>query len=272
MTPLHFAAQQHHVEVAQALLGAGAVVDATDKHGNTPLWKAVFASQGRGELIALLREAGADPNLAKARDQPAATRRTHRQLQRRSALRRPRRLTARPDRPEPQRRPHDRHRPTFSLAINRHFSMALDMPKRLWLRYGSVAGIDAYVPRFKSAPDDSISCRAWHGWQRERRRELLPGAERFGAFDIEAQAFGSDRRVCWRPLERRHDPQRVALALLRSSTQPPAADVAELCSVRQLGPRPPVRWLARKADCPTTAPWGAEPIQCQQAPGTARTP
>ncbi len=43
------------------LLRAGARVDLPDGNGNTPLWRAVFASEGRGELIRLLRDAGADP-------------------------------------------------------------------------------------------------------------------------------------------------------------------------------------------------------------------
>jgi hypothetical protein len=63
-----------------------------------------------------------------------------------------------------------------------------------WLGSTSV-GIEAHLPRFKSVPDDSVFCRAWHGWQRDCGRELLPGAERLGAFAVEAQAFGSKRRV-----------------------------------------------------------------------------
>ncbi len=62
-TPLHFAAQGWHVPVAEALLAAGAQVDARDSYGNTPLWRATFSSKGRGDLIALLRAHGADPNL-----------------------------------------------------------------------------------------------------------------------------------------------------------------------------------------------------------------
>ena len=65
-TPLHFAAQAHSVEVTEALLAAGAPVDPRDSYGNTPLSKAVFNSRGRGEVIALLRRHGADPNLANA--------------------------------------------------------------------------------------------------------------------------------------------------------------------------------------------------------------
>lgn len=64
MTPLHFAGQENHPEIAESLLDAGAPVDAQDQHGNTPLWKAVFGCAGDGDLIALLRAAGADPRRA----------------------------------------------------------------------------------------------------------------------------------------------------------------------------------------------------------------
>ncbi|WP_322763075.1 ankyrin repeat domain-containing protein [Frankia sp. Cr2] len=60
-TPLHFAAQDYSVAAARALLDAGATIDSVDKFGNTPLSKASFNSRGRGELISLLRERGADP-------------------------------------------------------------------------------------------------------------------------------------------------------------------------------------------------------------------
>ena len=63
-TPLHFAAQSQAVEIAELLLDAGAPIDAQDTHGNTPLFRAVFESRGRGELIALLRQWGADPRIA----------------------------------------------------------------------------------------------------------------------------------------------------------------------------------------------------------------
>lgn len=65
-TPLHFAAQAHSVALCEALLAAGASVDPQDSYGNTPLGKAVFNSRGRGDLIALLRRHGADPNIANA--------------------------------------------------------------------------------------------------------------------------------------------------------------------------------------------------------------
>jgi hypothetical protein len=68
------------------------------------------------------------------------------------------------------------HKPADRPAIRR----GEDVPKRLRVRYGTVAGIDAYLPRFKSAPDDSVFCRAWHDRRRYRGREVLPGAERLG--------------------------------------------------------------------------------------------
>ncbi|MDR3404414.1 MAG: ankyrin repeat domain-containing protein [Chthoniobacter sp.] len=60
-TPLHFAAQEYSAAAAILLLEHGAPVDAQDSNGNTPLSRAVFNSKGRGELIRLLRKAGADP-------------------------------------------------------------------------------------------------------------------------------------------------------------------------------------------------------------------
>lgn len=57
---LHFAAQNYRVKVAESLLRAGATVDIRDEFGNTPLWRAVFNSQGRGEIIKLLLGHGAD--------------------------------------------------------------------------------------------------------------------------------------------------------------------------------------------------------------------
>ena len=65
-TPLHFAAQEHSPGAVRALLEAGAEVDPVDDHGNTPLWRATFGSRGRGEVIQLLRQAGANPWRANA--------------------------------------------------------------------------------------------------------------------------------------------------------------------------------------------------------------
>lgn len=60
-TALHFAASSRSTACVLLLLEQGAQVDPCDAHGNTPLWRAVFASEGEGDVIAVLRAAGADP-------------------------------------------------------------------------------------------------------------------------------------------------------------------------------------------------------------------
>lgn len=60
-TPLHFAAQANSAACVKALLEAGANTLSVDSVGNSALLRAVFSSQGNGEVIFLLREAGADP-------------------------------------------------------------------------------------------------------------------------------------------------------------------------------------------------------------------
>ena len=62
-TALHFAAQEYQLKIARLLVRYGAKVDAVDKYGNTPLWRATFASRGKGEMIKLLLELGADRGL-----------------------------------------------------------------------------------------------------------------------------------------------------------------------------------------------------------------
>ncbi len=58
-TPLHFAVQERNLASAKLLLDAGALVDAKDQHGNTPLWGAVMRFQGFEEMIKLLLTFGA---------------------------------------------------------------------------------------------------------------------------------------------------------------------------------------------------------------------
>jgi uncharacterized protein len=62
-TLLHFAAQNYDTEMLDYLLSKGAPVDAMDKFGNSVLWRAVFASKGRGEIIQSLLRSGANPDL-----------------------------------------------------------------------------------------------------------------------------------------------------------------------------------------------------------------
>jgi ankyrin repeat protein len=62
-TPLHFAAREYRVVLAKLLLDHGAAVDAQDSHGNTSLFRAVFDSKGRGDMILLLLAHSADKYL-----------------------------------------------------------------------------------------------------------------------------------------------------------------------------------------------------------------
>ena len=62
-TPLHFAAREYQIASANLLLQHGAQVDALDSHGNTALFRAVFDSKGRGEMITLLLAHAADKHL-----------------------------------------------------------------------------------------------------------------------------------------------------------------------------------------------------------------
>lgn len=52
--PLHYAVQNNLLKVIGLLVKQGAILEAKDDYGNTPLWRAVFASEGRGEVIKLL--------------------------------------------------------------------------------------------------------------------------------------------------------------------------------------------------------------------------
>lgn len=62
-TPLHMAAQRYAVEAARCLIELGANLDPRDSLGNTPLGVALVRSAGRGEMIELLLESGADPDI-----------------------------------------------------------------------------------------------------------------------------------------------------------------------------------------------------------------
>ena len=62
-TALHYAAQNYLLDIALLLLEHKASVDAKDNYGNTPLFRAVFNSKGRGDMIQLLLRFGADKNL-----------------------------------------------------------------------------------------------------------------------------------------------------------------------------------------------------------------
>ncbi len=61
-TGLHYCAQNGNVEMTKMLLENGASVSIKDNYGNTALFKAVFYSKGKTDIIKLLLEAGANPD------------------------------------------------------------------------------------------------------------------------------------------------------------------------------------------------------------------
>lgn len=61
-SPLHYSAQNYFVDIARTLITYGANLENRDNYGNTPLSRATFASQGRGDMIRLLLNSGADPH------------------------------------------------------------------------------------------------------------------------------------------------------------------------------------------------------------------
>ena len=63
-TALHFAAQEHVPELARILIARGANVNAQDNDGASVLWRAVFSSAGRDEIVQHLVTNGAKVDLA----------------------------------------------------------------------------------------------------------------------------------------------------------------------------------------------------------------
>ena len=67
-TALHVAVQGGHADAVALLIQAGGDVNATDKHGNGPLWTAGYeaskatASEARVSIVTMLLKAGADPH------------------------------------------------------------------------------------------------------------------------------------------------------------------------------------------------------------------
>lgn len=63
MTALHWAVVTHHSDAVQALLAAGADVNAVDRFGYTPLLYAATLDFGDAATAEVLLQAGADPNI-----------------------------------------------------------------------------------------------------------------------------------------------------------------------------------------------------------------
>lgn len=62
MNLLHFAAEYTEVNLAKELIKLGVRIEDKNNFGNTPLWTAVFNSNGNYDLVDLLLSNGANPN------------------------------------------------------------------------------------------------------------------------------------------------------------------------------------------------------------------
>lgn len=82
------------------------------------------------------------------------------------------------------------HKPAERPALRRGEKVS----KRARLRYAHCSHLDAYLPRFKSAPTQSPISRAFRDSRRQRGVEPLPGAKDETGFAIEAKAYGGEGR------------------------------------------------------------------------------
>lgn len=60
--PLHYATQDYRIQMVRDLLSNGADIESKDSYGNTPLWRAVYAYQNKGDIIKMLISQGANIN------------------------------------------------------------------------------------------------------------------------------------------------------------------------------------------------------------------
>lgn len=63
-TPLHFAVMENNFNIVNTLIARGANVNSKDNNGNSIICEAVFYSEGKPEIILLLKKNGADPTIA----------------------------------------------------------------------------------------------------------------------------------------------------------------------------------------------------------------
>lgn len=81
-------------------------------------------------------------------------------------------------------------------ADRRELRKGADVPQRLRIRYAVTNHINLYVPKFKSADDDSVFCEATQSTSIVQEITTLPGVEDAGLFRVQAKRYGSG------PLER----------------------------------------------------------------------
>ncbi len=55
-TPLHFAAESQNVDLVKIIASNTNNINAVDKHGNSPMWVAVFNARGNYSIVEVLKE------------------------------------------------------------------------------------------------------------------------------------------------------------------------------------------------------------------------
>jgi Zn-dependent peptidase ImmA (M78 family) len=80
------------------------------------------------------------------------------------------------------------HKPADRAALRK----GTDVAKRLRVRYAVAGHMNLYIPKFKSADDDSVFCKAASSPQTIGETSMLPGAQRLGLFRIQAKRYGNN--------------------------------------------------------------------------------
>ena len=57
-SPLHYAGSYQNLTITSRILSSGGKLEIVDKHGNTPLWSAVFSSKGDYKVVDAMLQSG----------------------------------------------------------------------------------------------------------------------------------------------------------------------------------------------------------------------
>jgi Zn-dependent peptidase ImmA (M78 family) len=80
------------------------------------------------------------------------------------------------------------HKPADRSALRR----GENVQERLRVRYGVTRHLNLYIPKFKSADNNSVFCRAAEGWDIVDGTTGLPGIETGSVFRVEAKRYGTE--------------------------------------------------------------------------------
>jgi uncharacterized protein len=57
-SPLHYAGSYQNLTITSRILASGGKLEIVEKHGNTPLWLAVFSAKGKHEVVDAMLQSG----------------------------------------------------------------------------------------------------------------------------------------------------------------------------------------------------------------------